>query len=315
MESRAELEPYRGRRVLVTGGGGFIGGHLVERLLAAGAEVASLDRAGAGVPAAARRFDADLADEAATCGALASFHPDLVFHLAAHPDAAEDLAQHRAVISANIGGVAHLLEAMRLAGCRELVYGDSTKVYGNCEVPYRASLPPQPTSSYAIAKWAGWEFCRLHRRLHGLKAVSIRPTMIYGPRQAFNLFTFVVRSALEGRPAVRLSGGSQTRDPLYIDDAVRAYLRAGSRAAAIDGSVVNIGGGTERSVEGLARETLRVLGSAATVECAEAQARPTEIWRSWCDNREARELLGWAPQVTFEEGLRRTIEFIRAARN
>jgi UDP-glucose 4-epimerase len=208
----------------------------------------------------------------------------------------------------------NILEAFRLVSGDLFVYGDSCKVYGNCDVPYLEATPAQPLSSYAIAKYAGWQLCELYSRVHNVSAVSIRPTMIYGPRQSFNLISFVVDCVLDGKCEVVLDGGSQTRDPLYLDDAVEAFVSAAGLGSRLSRRVANIGGGNERSVLQLAKLVLEIMDADLRVVEAPARTRPTETKRSYCDNQESREMLGWQPQVSLREGLSKTIQYLVQSR-
>jgi nucleoside-diphosphate-sugar epimerase len=302
-------------RVLVTGGGGFLGSYLVRALAYEGAEVGSLVRSTRSnfAPfslAGVRFLDCDITNPSATRRVVEDFGPEILYHFAAHPDGAESHEQASAAVNVNLNGTLNLLEAFSRAGGRMFVYGDSSKVYGNGPLPHREDNPIQPTSSYAVAKAAGWEMCRLYGRLHGFDVLSFRPTMIYGPGQAFNLISFVVERVLEGKSEIPLMGGSQTRDPLYVTDAIDAFLAAAREELGAGGRVINIGGGLEISVHQLAQEVVRMMDSRARIVIQARQARPTEIWRSYCDNREAEDILGWRPRTPLQEGLRSTIQFL-----
>ena len=295
---------------MVTGGLGFIGSHLIAGMQKAGAECAVLARRGdlpehrsVTVPI----LSADLCDLPSTVAALMEFRADLLIHLASSPDAAESHEQAINCLRNNVMGTLNLLEAMRSAGITQLVYGDSSKVFGEADRGYHGDMPTDPLSSYAISKLCGWEMCRLYRRLSGFKVVSLRATLVYGPGQPQNLIRFVIGEIQRGSPAVNLQGGSQTRDPLYIDDAITAYVAAAERLDELNGKVVAIGGGHEYAVLDIARKILDLMNSDAKLCVQNEAVRPTETRRSHCDNRYAIELLGWRPRVGLEEGLRRTI--------
>ena len=123
----------------------------------------------------------------------------------------------------------------------------------------------------------------------------------------------MVERVLDGATEVRLDGGSQTRDPLFIDDAVDAFLAAARLGESLNGRVVNLGGGQETSVQDLAQLTVELTGSKARVVCCPARARPTEMWRSFCDNAEAQEMTGWRPQTPLRAGLQKTIDYLVAS--
>ena len=302
-----------GKRILVTGAAGFIGGALLARLQALGLDARGHYRRRERVPAAqTAAVVSDLCDAATTLAALAPWAPQVVFHLAAAADGGERLEHAAHCIAANLTATVNLLEAFRLAGGEVFVYGDSSKSYGNCTVPYRANTPAQPNSSYAITKAAAWSFACLFARINGFAAVAVRPTLVYGPGQGFNLITHVYNSIRQGLQEIVLLGGEQTRDPLFIDDAIEAYLFAADSAR--DQQVITIGGGCERSVKDIAVSVATVMGCDIEVRCDAAAMRATEISRSYCDNREAQACLGWAPYTAFTDGLSRTLAYLDARR-
>lgn len=308
------------KRVLVTGASGFMGSHLVERLTCAGTRIAALARSSIGKLAeidAQHTFSfflCDLLDAEETKEVVKSFAPEIVFHFAAHPDGRESFEQTHAAIQGNLIATLNILEAFRLCGGELFIYGDSCKVYGNSAVPYREAMPMKPESSYAIAKAGGWELCDFYRQLHGIATVSIRPTLIYGPRQSYNLISYVVDCVLAHKREVRLDGGSQTRDPLYIDDAIDALLATARLGQRVSGRVVNIGGGTEISVSALASMVIELMGSRIPVVPLPERARPTEMWRSYTDNLEAQAILRWRPRTELRNGLEQTLKYLTGGR-
>jgi UDP-glucose 4-epimerase len=301
-----------GARVLVTGGNGFIGSHLIRRLVQEGAEVVALDVAArrqteTDLPWRLTFLEVNLGDAEAVAEVVEAFAPQILFHLASTSDARECFEQVKASVHGNLLLTVNVLEAFRRREGGLFIYGDSSKVYGNSDVPYSQSLSPNPLSSYAIAKSAGWDFCRYYARLYGISTVSVRPTLIYGPGQPFNLVSYVIGCVLANKELIRLDGGSQTRDLLYIDDAVSAYLAVARHGHRLGGNVINIGGGCEWSVADLARKIIRLMDSNVQVQADMARMRPTEMRRSYCDNTEAEQMLGWRPLTDLETGLKQTI--------
>jgi nucleoside-diphosphate-sugar epimerase len=305
-------------RVLLTGVGGFLGSHLAERLADLGANIVGVSRLRGNLdllPTGICEFiSCDLRNREAVSQVCKNFRPDIVYHLASQSDGQEGYTQSQACLEGNLTATLNLLDAACEVGTSAFVYGDSSKVYGNCDVPFRESTPMRPLSSYAITKAAGWEYCLLYARRFGTPVVSIRPTMIYGPRQSFNLITYVTESVKAGRKEIRLDGGTQTRDPLFIHDAIEVFVRAGASAAQLAGRVVNIGGGYEITVADLTCEVLRVSGSHLPIVCDSSRRRLTETQRSYCDNAEAQALLRWAPHTSLLDGLQSTVQFLTTTR-
>ncbi|MBC7926148.1 MAG: NAD-dependent epimerase/dehydratase family protein [Bryobacteraceae bacterium] len=303
------------RKFAVTGGTGFIGQHLIHRLASLGLETLSISRSAVssekpdrGLPLGNHRgvqaLSCDVRDAEKLSGALSAFRPDVVFHLAAHPDGPECTTQARCCIETNLIGSVNVLEAAVRAGVRLLVVADSVKVFGNGPVPYTAGQAVDPVCSYAVAKAAAWQQWQVAARLSNLKVVCLRMTFVYGPRQNWNLITYVHDCFLKQQP-VRLQGGGQTRDPLYVDDAVDALL-AVTRQPAAEGCAIPIGGGQEITIYDLSQQVLRALNSGLEVIPNATPVRSSELWRSVSSNSDALRLLGWTPKTSLTEGLEKT---------
>jgi nucleoside-diphosphate-sugar epimerase len=302
---------WHNRRVGIIGATGFIGSHLVERLVGEGAAVLAVARRLghlAGLSSLANRYEfqpCDICDPHAIGKALRSFRPEIVFHLAAHPDGAESIPQMRDCLRVNMIGGMNALEAAIAAGSKVFVLADSCKVYGNGGGPYTESAPVNPICSYATTKAALWQLCQLASAVSGIQVVGLRLTFVYGLRQGWNLIRYVQKCVKEGIP-VCLQGGAQTRDPLYIDDAVEAFLAAATRPAAF-GHSIPIGAGNEISVTDLCRAVLMAMEQQVPIVEGTEEPRLTEIWRSVSDNRDALRLLNWAPRTRLAEGLAKTV--------
>ena len=300
-----------GRRAAVIGGTGFLGSHLVERLVAEGAHVLAVARTTARLcRLSAVRGDctvalADVCQPESIVGALRRFRPNVVFHLAAHADANESFGHFAECVRVNGLGLVNALQAAAEGGAELFVYGDSAKDYGNASVPYRAAQASRPICSYAIVKSAGWQLCQLAASFTKLKTIAIRPTFVYGPRQNRNVITHVRECVTAGRP-VTLMGGTQTRDPLFVDDAVDAFVAAAQKPRAW-GQAIPIGGGQELTVVSLCEAVIGALGATVPVAAGAEESRLTEIWRSNSDNVDAYQLLDWQPRFSLSEGLARTV--------
>ena len=301
------VHPLAAKRILVTGARGFIGHALLNKLCLQGFAARGHYRNQAQSPTATG-IVCDLTDLAAIECAFSAWTPEVIFHLAGIPDGAEGHGHAQRSIASNLVATVTLLEAFGMVAGELFVYGDSSKSYGNCAIPYVTPTLALPNSSYAITKNAGWSFCQLFGRMHGFSAVAVRPTLIYGPGQNFNLITHVFNSVRRGMTKIDLLGGDQTRDPLYIDDALDAYIASANPA--LDQRIVNIGGGVERTVREIALAVAHAMERNISLRCDSTDMRPTEIVRSYCDNRDAREWLGWEPRTTFTSGLQSTVDYL-----
>jgi UDP-glucose 4-epimerase len=302
---------WHGRKVAVIGATGFIGSHVVERLVAEGTNVLAVARRIghlADLPHLSNRCEfqpCDISEPDGIGKIFRSFRPEIVFHFAAHPDGTESIAQMRDCLRVNTLGGVNALDAAVGAGSKVFVLADSVKVYGNGGVPYAESEPVNPICSYAIAKSAHWQLCQLTSTLNGIQVVGLRLTFVYGPRQGWNLIQYVQKCVREDLP-IALQGGSQTRDPLYIDDAVEAFLAAATQPSAFSHSIP-IGGGKEVSITDLCRTVMKAMGRQVPIIEDAQKPRLTEIWRSVADNNDALRLLRWAPRTNLVEGLAKTV--------
>ena len=308
-----------GRRALVTGGAGFIGSHLVDALLAAGWRVRALDDFSSGRPEnleAARGLEllrGDFTDAETTARAVEGV--EVVFHQGAVPSVPRSVAEPVRTNRVNIDGTLGLLEAARCAGVRRVVYAASSSAYGDTEVlPKVETLPVNPLSPYALQKYAGEVYCRLYHELYGLETVSLRYFNVFGPRQDPNsTYAAVIprfaTACLRGEPARVHGDGEQSRDFTYVADTVRANLLAADAPRAA-GQVINVAGGRRITLNQLLAALQEIAG--CEVEPIHEPARIGDVRHSLADLHRARELLGFEPAVPFVEGLRRTVESLKA---
>lgn len=310
------------RTALVTGGAGFIGSHLVDRLLETGWRVRLLDDFSSGREANLAHLDGsaellrgDLRDRALLERALAGV--EVVFHQGAVPSVPRSVAEPERTHSVNATGTLGVLEASRAAGVRRVVFASSSSAYGDTPVlPKIESMPPCPLSPYALQKYAGERYCQLYHRLYGLETVALRYFNVYGPRQNPNseyaaVIPRFATACLAGRAPVVFGDGEQTRDFTFVADAVAANLLAADAPRAA-GEVVNVAGGRRVSLNQLLAEIRDLTGAA--VAPRHEPARPGDVRDSLADLGRARELLGYAPRVDLRTGLARTIESLESAK-
>jgi UDP-glucose 4-epimerase len=309
-------------RALVTGGAGFIGSNLVDRLLAEGYEVDVVDDLSTGSLA-------NLADARASSGSL-RFHnidvrsndfvdlvghrrPEVIFHLAAQADVRVSVDRPVFDAEVNILGTIQALEGARAGGTAKIVFAASGgTLYGepdDADLPVDEHQPHRPLSPYGVSKKSAIDYLVAYRELHGLEFTALALANVYGPRQnphgEAGVVAIFAGNLAAGRPCVIFGDGSQTRDYVYVDDVVDAFARAARRG---DGLVLNIGTGQETSVS----ELYEIVTAAAGGELAarQAPARAGELKRSALDPRRAALHLGWKPWTTLETGIASVVSYL-----
>ena len=302
--------------VLVTGGAGFIGSHLVRRLVAEHESVRVLDDLSTGRPENLAGCDAVVVERELATDELDDVLEGIstVFHLAAVPSVPRSVSDPLRSHHAAATGTLRLLEAARNAGVRTVVTSSSSSVYGDVAAPpMRESMPTMPRSPYAVAKLAAEGYTRVFAGLHGMRTVSLRYFNVFGPRQdptsayAAAIPKFIT-AYIERRAPTVFDDGRQSRDFTFVDNVVDANLKAAA-AAALAGESVNIAAGAPRSVLDLLRAISSVFGY--WLEPQFLPARPGDIRDSHADISAARRLIGFEPVVGFDDGLRTTIDWLR----
>ena len=311
------------KSALVTGGAGFIGSHIVDRLVREGWRVRVLDDFSSGREqnlAASRTqielLKGDLCDEALAARAVAGV--DVVFHEAAVPSVPRSVAEPVRTNRVNVSGTLGLLEAARQAGVRRFVFAASSSAYGNTEkLPKAEEMAPTPESPYALQKLAGEEYCRLYTKLYGFEAVSLRYFNVFGPRQnpeseyAAVVPRFIT-ACLAGRAPTIYGDGEQTRDFTFVGDVVEANWLAAHSAKAV-GSVMNVAGGKRISLNELLRAIQSIAGTSLTAKYEPARAG--DVKHSLASMARAEALLGFRPQTTLLDGLAVAVESYQGARS
>ncbi len=314
-------------RVLVTGAAGFIGSWLTERLLERGDEVVGLDNfdpfydraikeknlEAARGNAAFRLVEGDLRNGSDVAGLFADGRFDAVVHLAARAGVRPSLADPAGYYETNLIGTSNLLEAMREAGCRRLVFASSSSVYGNNrKVPFHEDdRVDAPISPYAATKKAGEELCHVYHAVHGFSILALRFFTAYGPRQrpemAIHAFT---RRLFAEEPIPVFGDGSMERDFTYIDDVVDGVVSAVDHVAGTETfDILNLGDSEPIRLSRLVAALERATGREAVIDRREVP--PGDVDRTFADVSRARRLLGYEPRVGIDEGLRRFVEWYR----
>ncbi|HET9387910.1 MAG TPA: SDR family oxidoreductase [Gemmatimonadales bacterium] len=308
-------------RYLVTGGAGFIGSHLVERLVRDGQDVTVLDDLSTGRRENLRgvrdsiRFIRGTAARLEMCR-RAMQGVDYVLHHAAITSVPQSTRRPLAAHHANVTATLNVLLAARDAQVRRVVFAGSTAAYGDAaEQPTHEGLLPNALSTYAASKLAGEAYCQAFWRTHGLETVVLRYYNIFGPRQNLEsqygaVIPLFIAAALRGERPVIYGDGAQTRDFTFVSNVVSANLLACQAPAdQVVGMVFNIGCGVGTSILELWRQIAGLVGSA--LEPVHEVARAGDVRHSRASVARAQERLGYAPAVTIEEGLRRTVAYYR----
>jgi UDP-glucose 4-epimerase len=307
---------------LVTGGAGFIGSHLVDRLLADGQRVRVIDNYMSGSAdnlAAARQhgprvevIEGDIRDLATV--ERASQGVSVIYHQAAMRSVPRSVADPLGANDHNVTGTLHVLEAARRAGVRRVVYASSSSVYGaRPDLPKREDQPPAPVSPYAVSKAAGEQYAAVWAKLYGVETVGLRYFNVFGPRQdpKSEYATVIPRFILQGRQGQPLEihgDGTQSRDFTYIDNVVEANVLAG-RAEGAGGLAFNVGCGERVSLLEIVGMLEGLIGHPLARN--HTPPRAGDVPHTLADVSLAKRILGYTPLVRFAEGLRRTFEFFQ----
>ncbi|MEI7894244.1 MAG: SDR family oxidoreductase [Myxococcales bacterium] len=304
-------------KALITGGAGFIGSHIAQRLLEAGCEVVAYDNLSSGKRDNLKGLDvelveADIRDRSRLDVAMAGV--DMVFHEAAIVSVPYSVEHPEQTHDVNIAGTLNVLQAARKAGVRRVVFACSAAVYGEePSLPKREVMAPEPVSPYGIEKITGEYYMQVFSKLYGIEAVSLRYFNVFGPRQDprspySGVISVFVERALRGERATVFGDGLQSRDFVYVANVAEANWLAATKAG-IGGRAYNIGCGVRTTLNDLLAMLGRVLGH--PVDATYAATRTGDIRDSVADIGRAREELGYEPRVKVEEGLERLLEFVR----
>lgn len=299
-------------RILITGGAGFLGSALANHLIDQGHHVRVIDDLSTGDPAALDDHvlftRGDVRDIPKLWSVLRDI--DVVYHLAARVSVPESVLYPVEYNAVNTGGTVSLMTAMRDAGVGRVVMASSATIYGEQPTqPIRESAEPHPPNPYAVSKLAAEHYVRAIGGLYQIETVILRIFNAYGPGQATPpahapVIPKFIKRMLSGESVVIWGDGEQTRDYIYVDDVTTALAAAGEASVA-DGTIINVGCGQETSVNELAQK----IGEATNAEIRPLcnETKPGGVRRSVADITRARELLGWEPQVSLDEGLKRLV--------
>jgi len=320
MSAETSSKAWSGRPVLVTGAGGFIGSHLAESLVRAGAEVRAFVRYNSRgdhgwletseLADEIEVFRGDLTNPEAVAGAMEG--REVVFHLGALIPIPYSYRHPREFVAANVEGTLNVVEAARRAEPARIVHTSTSEVYGTAQrVPIDEEHSLHPQSPYAASKVGADQVALSFQRSFGTPVVVVRPFNTYGPRQSARAVIPTIITQALSRDVVELGATDPTRDFLFVEDTARGMMRC-AEVHGVEGEVINLGTGTEISIGELGQRVLRQLGKEVPVELDEARLRPqdSEVERLVADTTKAKRLLSWEPETDLDEGLRRTTEWL-----
>lgn len=322
LSAEENAKAWSGRRVLVTGVGGFIGSHVAETLVQAGASVRAfvryvsrgdygwLETTPPEILEELEIFRGDLANPEAVVNAVAG--REIVLHLGALVPIPYSYRHPREFVTANLEGTLNVLEAVRREEIARIVHTSTSEVYGTAmRVPIDEEHPLHPQSPYAATKVGADQLALSYQRSFGTPVVILRPFNTYGPRQSARAVIPTIIAQALSREEIKLGATSPTRDFLYVADTVQGLLRCAT-AEGIEGETINLGTGVEVSIGDLAQRILRLVGVEVPIALDEGRLRPpnSEVERLVADVSKAKRLLAWQPEVSLDEGLRRTIEWL-----
>ena len=302
-------------RALVTGGAGFVGSHLVDRLLADGYDVGVIDDLSTGstsnVSPKAEFHRVDICDPTPLHDTVARFRPEVVFHAAAQTDVRRSVREPDFDARVNVVGGLNVLRAAAAAGARRIVYASSAAVYGNpARIPVSETEPTRPISEYGASKLAFEHYLGAYAARGLIEYAALRYANVYGPRQRSDgeagVVSIFTRQMIAGEPVTIFGDGSKTRDYVYVGDIVEATVRAASGPS---GVVANVGWGREVSDLDLFRAVAAAAGY--TRKPTYAPDRPGDVARSCLDGSLAERTWDWRPSVPVADGVRRVVEYAR----
>ena len=308
---------WKGTRVLVTGAGGFIGSHLVKRLLDEGAQVHILLKKNGPIWRIKDRLDrlviweSDITDLNSLQSILPCSNPQIIFHLAALVDVSRSWDLIVPLVKNNILGTINLLMALRRCNFEVFIHTSSSEEYGDSKSPIREDQRESPISPYSFSKLSSTFFCQMAARTFDLPITIVRLFPTYGPFQEGSMFIPLAIRELLHKKEFKMSQGEQKREFNYVDDIVEAYLKVAFCRNAY-GEVLNVGSGIPYKVKDVVEIIKGLVGGDVTVKVGAIPYRKGEGMECFCDNQKIKQLTGWLPKVSLPEGLSLTIEWYKS---
>jgi UDP-glucose 4-epimerase len=302
--------------VLITGANGFIGSHLARRLVKDGASVSIFVRKNSNlfrikdILSKLAVWNGDIRDYTSVKECIQRSGPMIIYHLAGMINVTRDVSLIDPMIDVNLKGTMNIVKAVieNRIKLESFVNTGSSEEYGDGAAPFNEEQREIPVSPYSASKVSATYFCQMLHKSLGFPSVTLRPFLTYGPGQSPDMFIpSLIKHCIDGKNFV-MTKGDQTREFNYVDDIVDAYILAAEKPEAI-GEIINIGNGREYQIKTVAEKIVGMMGDPIVLKIGALEKRAGEAKRFFCDNRHAKEILGWDPKVGLEEGLKKTIDW------
>ena len=310
------MKIFKNKKVLITGGSGFIASHLTKRLLRDGADVTIITKYNSifeNVRLSAvwddiRVIEADLRN-IDSLRQIADLKPEIIYHMSAYNHVGDSFLHVSEALTCNSNATANLFGAYK--DFERFVYISTSEVYGyQTTMPFTETMTPFPISPYSVGKYSGELYSLMMRHVYNLPVVVVRPFNTFGPYQSPRaVIGEIMIKCLQGSK-IKATQGKQTREFNYVENIIDGLLLAGTVDKAI-GEIINICAGLEISIRELITMIHKMTESKSELKFGAIPYRPTEIWRMYGDNTKSKEILGWTPRISFEEGLRQSVEWYK----
>jgi len=302
---------FLNRRVLITGGTGFIGSHLIQQLHASGAIISIISREKKCDLAETNQYTGDIRDSSFVTECMIDFNADYIFHLAAYKERSESIQAFYSAIETNLIGSLNIFSAAKETNSVKFIVALGTaEEYGNNIPPFDEKLRECPVTPYSFSKSCVSHLGELFFHLYNLPVIIIRPTLAYGPGQGNDMFvTSLITSLLDDKP-FDMTLGDQTRDFVYVDDVVDSLILAAKNSQA-KGQIINIGSGIPIKIGDIAKKIETIIGKKGLINLGGKQYRKNEVMEYYVDLKRADNILGWKAKTSLDDGLLKTIDYYR----
>ncbi len=308
------MESFRGKRIVVTGGSGFIGSQLTERLVKEGAYPHVIEKSALkmenleNVRSHIEFHQADICDRNKISQIISDVKPSIVFHLAACLKRERDPKIIDQLMDVNFKGTLNLLDAAKAVSVDRFIFPSTSDVYGSNKSPFVETQAIDPVSPYSLSKAAAELACKMYFKIFGVPVVILRPFLTYGPRQKPDLLIPELIISALSKKDFKMTKGEQKRDINFVDDLVDAFMAAALKKEAV-GETINIGTGNMYRIVDIVKTILDIMGNPIKPDIGALKYRENEIWEMYCGNSKAKKLIGWEPKTSLSEGLEKTIKW------